>query len=1513
MGSDRQQRFSLRKYAVGLVSVLVGCFFCGVTVSAQEQDGQADVPALVVKEESQEVNSTVGQDKGLDGAHATDTVKEESSLQEQAKTEKTAEISPSNAQTSPDSDPTVAETDAKDQTKQPQTTSSATSDPSNEKPKEEKTLSASVMASPTANPKLATTDTPKEVAKETLEDASPVEVLVRLKEKDSDESGDGSRTSKEARIKQTNQDHEQFLKELEKQSIQFKKLYDINLLFNGLALETTYGDAKKIRGLARVDALDFAPLHRSRVEDPQPVPASPTSSVTKVSEENSLINLQPLWDKGIKGQGQVVAVIDSGVDPAHDIFRLTDISKAKFKSEADIEEAKKKAGISYGKWYNNKIVYVHNYSDMNDNVKEDDPISHGTHVAGTAVGNASQPSPNGEIIRGVAPEAQLMFLRVFSDTKGGQVQNFIYTKAVEDAVKLGADSINMSLGTASGSIYDVGEITRQAFDAARKAGVTITVASTNMATNGFWHSKPLASTPDYGMTGTPSVNPNVISVASINSLTKHESTEASVSVKELEGSKDFPDGKIPMHSFVERDAFRTTIPQSYLHVENGGLENYQGNQVNGRLVLTERGGQVSDLEKIKQLKSAGATGIIFYQTKEQGDTPTSFDLEGLGERFPVGVIGHRAGELLSQHADNYQLHISNSFKRVPYDAAKQMSDFSSWGLSADGDLKPDVTLPGGMIYSSVNNGEYYMDRGTSMASPHAAGATVLVKQALKERFPHLSPEQLQVLVKQMTMSTAVPHVDEETHAYSSVRQQGAGVMDVTAAALGDLYVTAKDAKSSLTLGNVTDTFEFDVTIHNLSNQEKSVRYETTLQTDQVQDGKFTLHPRLLETLGGKESITIPANGQRTIHVSVDASKYKEELSKQMPNGYFLEGFVLVKDASNNKHLVSLPYVGFHGDYQNLRGIEKPIYEYTGSDKPFYYYKDKTDYPDEKVPETPERHPDNHFTSLISYVYENGESVAKTLGQDGDHFDGDQLYFSPNNDSSFDSIKVKAVMLRNVENVHLSVYKKEDTTRTNPIYEVGNEVHRKTDWSYRIGNRSEEFYEISWEGLDKDGQQLPDGEYQFVITYRPTASGAKQQELNFKVKIDNTAPSIETGSAHYDPQTRIFRPGKVIETGSGLAGTYLSYVKDGETVALEPQEDGSYLLPEGVDLSTVRYSIWDKVYNTTEMDIEGKKVEATTPTNEANSDEQSTETETEKPTAEKSSLEVVFTDSSGEVISYYPSVVRYQVVDDQGRVVEGEFNASYNGGSFPDLPFGTYTVKITLSDYHYDWGTELVKQVTVSPENPHPKVTFAFHYLDENKLTIGFDQPVPAGTVVKVVGNDGISRLLPQSIYDLQRFETMLMNGSYRVHVELPAGYRASENDFLYEVTNQINFHLLSLVKDVIKPNPEVHGGAIVAPWIQPENPTLEIPEIPVAPVQPAVSKGPVTPVQPTTPETKEVATNKPVAVTYHTGSQAEVAASTPTTSLPKTGQEALASTVLSLFGMTSLAVAGFVASKKRQG
>jgi 5'-nucleotidase len=113
-----------------------------------------------------------------------------------------------------------------------------------------------------------------------------------------------------------------------------------------------------------------------------------------------------------------------------------------------------------------------------------------------------------------------------------------------------------------------------------------------------------------------------------------------------------------------------------------------------------------------------------------------------------------------------------------------------------------------------------------------------------------------------------------------------------------------------------------------------------------------------------------------------------------------------------------------------------------------------------------------------------------------------------------------------------------------------------------------------------------------------------------------------------------------------------------------------------------------------------------------------------------------------------------------------------------------------------------------------------------------------------------------------------------------------------------------------KPTPEPQPEPQPSP-VDPVSPVN-----PVAPVTPANPTGqpttPVTPVQPAASESNVTNKVKPVAVTYHTGGQTEAVAQ-PATGLPKTGQEDLASTVLSLFGMTSLALAGFVASKKREG
>ena len=142
------------------------------------------------------------------------------------------------------------------------------------------------------------------------------------------------------------------------------------------------------------------------------------------NDSNKIIAIPQVWDSGYKGQGTVVAVIDSGLDSQHDVLQLSDVSQAKYQSQGEFEAAKQKAGITHGQWYNNKVIFGYNYVDVNTDLKEADSESHGMHVTGIAAGNPTK-KDTGELIYGVAPEAQVMFMRVFSDLKKGQGQLFM--------------------------------------------------------------------------------------------------------------------------------------------------------------------------------------------------------------------------------------------------------------------------------------------------------------------------------------------------------------------------------------------------------------------------------------------------------------------------------------------------------------------------------------------------------------------------------------------------------------------------------------------------------------------------------------------------------------------------------------------------------------------------------------------------------------------------------------------------------------------------------------------------------------------------------------------------------------------------------------------------------------------------------------------------------------------------------------------------------------------------------
>ena len=1198
----------------------------------------------------------------------------------------------------------------------------------------------------------------------TFKDDDKVKIIVSLKEDKVDPNSLKTEEGRKEREKSTKEPRERALKEIKDKGVDYKVLFEYDTLLNGFSLETSYADAKKIQAMDFVNSVEVSvdyevPETTTKNED--------SDAVLKntVIDSNRIIGVQGLWDKGYKGQGRVVAVIDSGLDPNHDILHLTDASKAKYKNKAELESVREKAGIDYGKWYSDKLIYAFNYYDWDNNLKEKKDKSHGMHVVGTSVGNPTKKAPNNEYVAGVAPESQLIFMRVFSDKQGGaKTSTFLYVKAIEDAVKLGADSINMSLGATAGAVTEVGQGTIDAIALAKKAGVNVVVAAGNDNVFGNGQSKPSASNPDYGLIGTPSVTPDSIAVAAINNSVMN--TEVMTLVG-LEGNEEWDNGEATIRPFTKK--FDPKVEYSLFNAGYGLENDFKNQDVKGKIAVMMRGGGNTFADKVAAAKKAGAVGAVLYNTKEGGEELLNVALNNYDSDFPVVFVGYKFGNLLATYPDYYKLKFTGHFSKRPHPQANQLADFTSWGVTGDGLFKPDVTAPGGDVYSSFNNGTYGLDSGTSMASPHVAGAVSLMKQVFQERYPDLQGEELQKLIKHLLMSTAIPNYNNETKAFTSPRQQGAGVIDVSKAAFGDLYVTGDNDYGSISLGNVQDTFKFNVVLHNLSDQPKELVYKSYLNTDGVENGQITLKPRQLSESNGGETVVVPAKGEKTVTITVDATQFRNELEGQMPNGYYLEGFVRFFDSKDTSTAVAgIPYVGFKGEFQNLPVVEKPIYEFKGNEKPFYYYK----------PKTTERDDKNNFTSLVTVDVNGEEKNIKVLGEYTDpksksNYFG-KLAFSPNGDRQHDEIGFKATFLRNYENLKLSVYAKDDVERKNPLYENGNVSGKKNFFHNKATNKKAVLVtETNWKGQDKNGNPLPDGEYQYVVSYSPVATGAKMQETAFNVTLDRVAPQIVGTGGVYDEKTRTFKPYAVKENGSGLLYKKLSYKvtkkgKDGKTVEkeveVEPNIDGTFTLPEKVSLDKFTYEVSDFAGNKDSVGI--SKVQNT----------------------EKGTVEVKTTakDGTGD----YSTNVRYAIKNEKGELVGEDFTK--NGKNLTALPYGKYTVQVVLTDEALKLTSPKEVAFEITKDDSTKTVEFTFEEQKRNTTIIKFDKVIPAGAKVFVTNEQGEKTELSRSLYSEKEFQKRLNNGKYTVEVVLPEGYRSSENNFELVVGNGRNTKELQL-------------------------------------------------------------------------------------------------------------------------
>ncbi|MBL6515005.1 S8 family serine peptidase [Streptococcus suis] len=1111
-------------------------------------------------------------------------------------------------------------------------------------------------------------------------------------------------------------------------------------------------------------------------------------------DSNTIITVPKVWDSGYKGEGTVVAIIDSGLDVDHDVLHISDLSTAKYKSEKEIEVAKEAAGITYGEWFNDKVVFGYNYVDVNTVLKEEDKRSHGMHVTSIAAGNPTQPVA-GQLMYGVAPEAQVMFMRVFSDLKA-TTGVALYVKAIEDAVKLGADSINLSLGGANGSVVNMNENVTAAIEAARRAGVSVVIAAGNDGTFGSGHSNPSADYPDYGLVGAPSTARDAISVASYNNTTVGSKV---INIIGLENNADLNYGKSSFDNPEKSPVpFEIGKEYEYVYAGIGQASDFDGLDLTGKLALIKRG-TITFSEKIANATAAGAVGVVIFNSRP-GEANVSMQLDDTAIAIPSVFIPLEFGEALV--ANSYKIAFNNETDIRPNPEAGLLSDFSSWGLSADGELKPDLAAPGGAIYAAINDNDYANMQGTSMASPHVAGAAVLVKQYLQATYPTKSPQEIEALVKHLLMSTAKAHVNKETTAYTSPRQQGAGIIDTAAAISTGLYLTGEDGYGSITLGNVEDTFSFTVTLHNITNEDKTLNYSTQLTTDTVQNGLITLAPRLLAEIPG-DKVTVKANSSTTVTINVDASSFAEELTGLMKNGYYLEGFVRFTDVADGGDIVSIPYVGFRGEFQNLAVLEEPIYNLIADGKGGFYFEPVTAQPDTVDIS-------HHYTGLVTgsteLIYstdKRSDFAIKTLGT----FKNEAGYFvlelnesgkphlaiSPNGDDNQDSLAFKGVFLRNYTDLVASVYAADDTERTNPLWESQPQSGNKNFYSGDPKNpKSSIIYPTEWNGTDSEGNALADGKYQYVLTYSSEVPGAAVQAMIFDVIIDRESPVITT--ATYDETNFTFNPRPAIEKGeSGLYREQVFYlVADASGVTTIPSllengdvtvsdnkvfvaqnDDGSFTLPlDLADISKFYYTVEDYAGN-----ISYEKVENLISIGN-----------------EKGLVTVNILDK--DTNSPVPILFSYSVTDETGKIV-AELPRYAGDTSVLKLPFGTYTFDLFL--YDTEWSSlagETKAVVTISEENSTAEVNFYVTLKDKANLLVDIDALLPSGSTIQLVTADGQTIQLPNAKYSKTDYGKFVPVGTYTILPTLPEGYEFLEELDVAVLANQSNVKKLTLINKV---------------------------------------------------------------------------------------------------------------------
>lgn len=429
-------------------------------------------------------------------------------------------------------------------------------------------------------------------------------------------------------------------------------------------------------------------------------------------------NVQSAWDQGYKGQGTVVAVIDSGADPSHKDFQT--MPENPKLSKDDIQKKIEQQG--YGKYVNEKFPYVYNYADRdNDYITSDDTNSndspHGQHVSGIIAADG-KPDGNKEYVVGVAPEAQLMQLRVFgqfSDEKTDDV-----AKAIYDATNLGADVIQMSLGQGVAD-QQLTNIEQKAVQYAIDHGVFVSISASNNGHSGSVDNTSNVTSVESYESGSADGNYEPLNSSTVanpgaskNALTVAAETSATGKDSDMAGFSSWG----PVQDFTLKPDLAAPGYQVVSTVNNNNYQTMSGTSMAGPFAAASAALVMQRLKKTNpELKGAqlvAATKALLMnsakpQTQNGYTTPVSPRRQGAGQidvgaatSNPVYVITDDGTSSVSLHQVKENTPFTLTFHNLT--DQEQVYTFDDFGggyteqRDSDTGVYHDVQLAGARVY-----------------------------------------------------------------------------------------------------------------------------------------------------------------------------------------------------------------------------------------------------------------------------------------------------------------------------------------------------------------------------------------------------------------------------------------------------------------------------------------------------------------------------------------------------------------------------------------------------------------------------------------------------------------------------------------------------------------------------------------------------------------------------------------------------------------------------------------------